>query len=291
MLEELPIRIALFASVCIVFLLLTLSSSPAVVGKDYGSRVSLGMAAVSADTLTSPSGQQSAVDPETQKLREPEKERKHQALLIHLAQTQLNGLTQQTVLSLLEHPTIRHSVEFDMYANLTSFRYLMDYLDAAALFIRAFDLGKFFVQPRGPYTFHVDDAEGAKALVQRLYAEPYQRIYLSRGTYESTLLPLLRGTAVLVVDFFPQGENHLHMTFSFYAQIHNPFMGWLIKVVTTLVPGIIDHKIKRAVRVASQLDAAINQDRRRAYHLLTADREIDQQTVAAFQRLILKNNS
>lgn len=227
---------------------------------------------------------------EEQVSQENSTERDHQILLMHLANTQLNADVQREVLSLLEHPTIRHTVAFDIAANITSFIYLMDHMDAAALLLRTFDSQNISVK-RVNRKFYVDDGEGAKAVVQRIHADPHQRIYLSRGTYESALLPLLRGTALLVVDFFPRGEEHMQATYSIYANIHNKFIGFFIKVITALVPGIIDQKIKKGLRVITKLEAAINRDPAQVYGMLKEAPEIDREAAETFQRLFLRKTS
>ncbi|RMF92391.1 MAG: hypothetical protein D6736_03565, partial [Nitrospinota bacterium] len=194
-----------------------------------------------------------------------QKEETRRSLQTRLPQLPLAPTTRQKISTLLAHPTLSHLVEFDVAVNSTSFIYMMDHMDAAAYLIRHFDLGDFEVHPTGQNTFAVDDREGAKAIIQRLYATSRQRILWGEGTYDSALLPVIRGQALLVVDLLPRGEERVQTRVTSYVQIHNKFLGFLIKVVTTLVPGIIDRKLERAFGVVTKLERAIHKDPVQAY--------------------------
>ena len=158
-------------------------------------------------------------------------------------------------------------------------------MDAAAYLIRSFDFGDFVVHRTGPDTFAVDDREGANAVIHRLYAQPRQRIYWGEGSYDGALLPVIRGQALLVVDLLPRGEERVQTTVTAYVKIHNRLLGFLIKMVMALVPGIIDHKLERAFGTIAKLDAAITRDPARAYHLLQEATEIDTEAKEVFYHL------
>ncbi len=233
---------------------------------------------ITSDTIsTTPQDPDESVSPEET----------HQALVAHIVNSSLESEIKQQVLSILESPTIRYVGKFDIEANPALFTFLLDYMDATSLLIRQFGLGNFLAQRLGPHLFHVDDQEGARALVRLLYADSSQRIYLNRGTYESTLLPLLTGASVLSIHFLAPTKGNIQTTFTLYAKIHNKFIGLLIKIVTALAPGIVEKKIKRGFEFLTKLQTRIDQNPIYVYQLLRESSAIDREAAEVFRKMFL----
>jgi hypothetical protein len=147
------------------------------------------------------------------------------------------------------------------------YRYLLDHPPFTAALIRRLNLGRYQSDDRGPGRFWGDDGEGTKGIVELLYKDPLNRIYLLEGTHKSRLLPHVKGKAVVFlrtgVVRDAQGNEATDSTLVVYTKLDNRFLSGLVSLLHPLVSKVVTSRLQKGVETVNQLGMAMRQDPQR----------------------------
>jgi hypothetical protein len=101
----------------------------------------------------------------------------------------------------LAQASISTRAELEPYPmRLDVFNYLLDHPDFATQVTRTLRLARYRIW-RDADGLHLDDGWGVKGLITPLYGDGGLRVVYARGHYEQSLLPDIRGQAVIVLRY------------------------------------------------------------------------------------------
>jgi hypothetical protein len=106
--------------------------------------------------------------------------------------------------NVLAHATISTRVEIEPFPlRLDVFDYLLNHPDFATQVTRALKLARYRIWT-GADGLNLDDGWGVKGVITPFYGDKGLRVVYARGRYEQSVLPDIRGQAIIFVRY---GEN------------------------------------------------------------------------------------
>ncbi len=106
--------------------------------------------------------------------------------------------------NVLAHATIQTRVEIEPYPlRLDVFDYLLNHPDFATQVTRALKLARYRIWTSAD-GLNLDDGWGVKGVITPFYGDKGLRVVYARGRYEQSVLPDIRGQAIIFVRY---GEN------------------------------------------------------------------------------------
>src|SRR5262249_46886522 len=109
--------------------------------------------------------------------------------------------------NVLAQATVSTRAELEPYPlRLDVFNYFLDHPDFATQVTRALRLARYRVW-RDADGLHLDDGWGVKGLITPLYGDGGLRVLYARGHYEQSLMPDIRGQAVIVLRYATRTDH------------------------------------------------------------------------------------
>jgi len=103
--------------------------------------------------------------------------------------------------NVLSHATISTRVEIEPYPlRLDVFDYLLNHPDFATQVTRALKLARYRIWTSGA-GLNLDDGWGVKGVITPFYGDKGLRVVYARGGYEQSMLPDIRGQAIIFVRY------------------------------------------------------------------------------------------
>jgi hypothetical protein len=136
---------------------------------------------------------------------------------------------------------------------LDIFNYLLDHPEFATQVTRTLRLARYRIW-RDANGLHLDDGWGVKGLITPMYGEGGLRVVYARGHYEQTLLPDIRGQAVIVLRYAngsdPKGRPGLATSLQVFGVLDSKMLSSL---AGTLAQDKAALEARRVLKVFSRL--------------------------------------
>lgn len=170
------------------------------------------------------------------------------------------------------------------------YRYLLDHPSFTAALIRRLNLGRYHVDIRGPGKFWGDDGDGTKGLLQLVYEDPMNRIYLLEGTHESRILPHVTGKAVVFLRMEAArdalSDEAMASTVVAYTRLDNRVLSGLVSLLYPLVSKIVTSRLQKGVETVNRLGVAMKQDPQRVLAVAEYAPALPDQHVAYLKQML-----
>ena len=141
--------------------------------------------------------------------------------------------------------------------------YLLDRPPMAAALINRLELGPYKAEERGAARFWGDDGEGASGIVELVYQDRTNRMYFLDGSYEGTLLPPVKGKAVVFVRMNPmkdgQGKDAVETTLVAYTKLDSRLLSGLVSLIRPLVGNTVTRRLTQGVTIVNRLGQEMRQ--------------------------------
>jgi len=136
---------------------------------------------------------------------------------------------------------------------LDIFNYLLDHPEFATQVTRTLRLARYRIW-READGLHLDDGWGVKGLITPMYGEGGLRVVYARGHYEQTLLPDIRGQAVIVLRYAngsdPKGRPGLATSLQVFGVLDSRVLSSLAGMVAQNHAAL---EARRVLKVFSRL--------------------------------------
>jgi hypothetical protein len=159
----------------------------------------------------------------------------------------------------LAKATISTRVEIDPYAlRLDVVDYLLDHPEFATQVTRALKLARYRIW-RTADGLNLDDGWGVTGIMTPLYGNNGLRVIYARGRYEQSVLPDIRGQAVILLHYAggpgPSGRPALTTSMEVFAQLDSAVLSSLAgSIAKTKATSEARHVLRMFSRLSTHLD-------------------------------------
>jgi len=159
----------------------------------------------------------------------------------------------------LAKATVSTRVEIEPYPlRLDVFDYLLDHPDFATQVTRAMKLARYRIW-RTADGLNLDDGWGVTGLITPMYGDRGLRVVYARGRYEQSVLPDIRGQAVIVLRYAdgpgPNGRPALATSMEVFAQLDSAMLATLAgSIVRSKATSEARHVLKVFSRLSTHLE-------------------------------------
>jgi hypothetical protein len=159
----------------------------------------------------------------------------------------------------LAKATVSPRVEIDPYAlRLDVVDYLLDHPEFATQVTRALKLARYRIW-RTADGLNLDDGWGVTGIMTPLYGNNGLRVVYARGRYEQSVLPDIRGQAVILLHYAggpgPSGRPALATSMEVFAQLDSAVLSSLAgSIAKTKATSEARHVLRMFSRLSTHLD-------------------------------------
>jgi hypothetical protein len=159
----------------------------------------------------------------------------------------------------LAKATISARVEIDPYPlRVDVVDYLLDHPEFATQVTRALKLARYRIW-RTADALNVDDGWGVTGIITPLYGNSGLRVIYARGRYEQSVLPDIRGQAVILLRYAggpgPNGRPSLATSMEVFAQLDSALISSLAgSIAKTKATSEARHVLRMFSRLSTHLD-------------------------------------
>jgi hypothetical protein len=159
----------------------------------------------------------------------------------------------------LAKATVSTRVEIDPYAlRLDVVDYLLDHPEFATQVTRALKLARYRIW-RTADGLNLDDGWGVTGIMTPLYGNNGLRVVYARGRYEQSVLPDIRGQAVILLHYAggpgPSGRPALATSMEVFAQLDSAVLSSLAgSIAKTKATSEARHVLRMFSRLSTHLD-------------------------------------
>jgi hypothetical protein len=159
----------------------------------------------------------------------------------------------------LAKATVSTRVEIDPYAlRLDVVDYLLDHPEFATQVTRALKLARYRIW-RTADGLNLDDGWGVTGIMTPLYGNSGLRVVYARGRYEQSVLPDIRGQAVILLHYAggpgPSGRPALATSMEVFAQLDSAVLSSLAgSIAKTKATSEARHVLRMFSRLSTHLD-------------------------------------
>ena len=189
----------------------------------------------------------------------------------------------------LAQATVSTRVEAEPYPlRLDVFDYLLDHPDFATQVTRALKLARYRIW-RTPDGLNLDDGWGVTGLITPMYGARGLRVVYARGRYEQSVLPDIRGQAVILLRYAdgpgPNGRVALATSMEVFAQLDSAMLATLAGSVAR---SKATSEARQVLRVFSRLSTHIERRAGEVLAELGRRPEVSRPELEEFRRLITR---
>lgn len=198
----------------------------------------------------------------------------------------------RSVEELLEADPLHIRIEPEPFRTTTRvYDFLLERLPLAAAIGRALKLSPYIIKTTGPKAYWSTDQEGLQGTFDELSAVDGRRVYLARGRYDGTWLRGLTGRAVIVVSYeavsTEDGRAAVANTITFLVRMDDAFFNAMARILGSLLQGLMEAKLHRAVDSAKELTELLASDPRSVYQVISENASVTQDQRREFARWFL----
>lgn len=188
--------------------------------------------------------------------------------------------------TVLAHATITTRVEIDPFPlRLDVFDFLLNHPDFATQVTRALKLARYriWVAPDG---LNLDDGWGVKGVITPFYGDKGLRVVYARGRYEQSVLPDIRGQAIIFVRYGETGaagRPALATSMEVFAWLDS---GMIASLAGSVAKSKATSEARYALKVFSRLSTRLEARADEVLADLDSRPEVSRPELAEFRRLL-----
>lgn len=169
------------------------------------------------------------------------------------------------------------------------FEYLLDHPEFATHVTRALKAARYRIWSQG-HDLWLDDGWGVRGTFSTLHAERGLRLLYAQGAYQASVLPDIRGRAVvaLTYGFTPDGQGHtlVATTLTAFVQLDSSVLHTLGQPATPLVQKKADREARQLLKVFARVSHAIADNPADVYRRVRERPDVPKAELAEFRRLL-----
>lgn len=189
--------------------------------------------------------------------------------------------------NVLAHATISTHVEIEPYPlRLDVFDYLLSHPDFATQVTRALRLARYRIWTSAD-GLNLDDGWGVKGVITPFYGEKGLRVVYARGRYEQSVLPDIRGQAIIFVRYGESGaaagRPALATSMEVFAWLDS---GMIASLAGSVAKSKATSEARHALKVFSRLSTHLELRADEVLAELARRPEVSRAELAEFRRLL-----
>jgi hypothetical protein len=169
------------------------------------------------------------------------------------------------------------------------FEFLLDHLEFATHVTRALRVARYRVW-RTSEGLVLDDGWGALLNLSLVQAQSGARVIYARGKYRQTLLPDIRGEAVMMIEYEATptdgGRDLVSAAVTSYVRVENAFMKLLMKLAQAAVTDKAELESRRLVRTFAKVSRAIEENPAQVFAEVRRSPDVPQAELEEFRKLL-----
>jgi hypothetical protein len=158
----------------------------------------------------------------------------------------------------LANPTFVRGVNFEVFADLQVYTYLLDHPDLNAALARALGIAPYEVLRIGPRQYRGKDGNGNAGTVEVFSADGHERAFLERGVSSGWWFGEIGGRVVALVAVAPEEES-VRGTVTVWARIDQGLVDRLLHLLEPMLGGFLDRKLREQFNIAVRVAEAAAQ--------------------------------
>jgi len=189
----------------------------------------------------------------------------------------------------LAQATVSTRVEAESYPlRLDVFDYLLDHPDFATQVTRALKLARYRIW-RTADGLNLDDGWGVTGLITPMYGERGLRVIYARGRYEQSVLPDIRGQAVILLRYADgpgsSGRPALATSMQVFAQLDSAILATL---AGSIARSKATSEARHVLKVFSRLSTHLERRTDEVLAELSRRSEVSRPELEEFRRLLTR---
>ena len=170
------------------------------------------------------------------------------------------------------------------------FEYLLDHPEFATHVTRTLKVARYRIW-RTPGGLMLDDGWGAVGALEVVHRAPGMRVMYLKGQYQQSILPNIRGQAVVTVEWTatpaPAGKDLVAPTVGAYVKIDNRILSAASSLASSVATAKAEKEASRLVRVFEKTTRALEENPAGVLEALRQRAETPRRELDEFSRLLL----
>lgn len=170
------------------------------------------------------------------------------------------------------------------------YRALLRRLPLASRILSALELGEYTIEELPDGRFEIDDRSGARAVCERALDEQGRMVVVARGRLDVPVLPTIRGTGVILIDYPERpaaAGGGLTCSAAVAFRVENGLLHRVSRALGDTLAQVLEQKLARLVQAAIALSEEIAADPADVYARLRASGELEEEELTEFRELFL----
>jgi hypothetical protein len=170
------------------------------------------------------------------------------------------------------------------------FEYLLDHPVFATHVTRAVKAARYRIW-QTPSGLMLDDGWGAVGAIEVVYGAPGVRVIYAKGEYQQTILPNIRGQAVVTIDWTstagPDGKNMIAPAVGAFVKLDSRVLSVASALAGSVAAAKAEKEASRLVRVFEKTTRALNDNPAAVVETLRQRPETPRRELEEFARVLL----
>jgi len=170
------------------------------------------------------------------------------------------------------------------------FEYLLDHPVFATHVTRAVKAARYRIW-QTPSGLMLDDGWGAVGAIEVVYGAPGVRVIYAKGEYQQTILPNIRGQAVVTIDWTstagPDGKNMIAPAVGAFVKLDSRVLSVASALAGSVAAAKAEKEASRLVRVFEKTTRALNDNPAAVLETLRQRPETPRRELEEFARVLL----
>jgi hypothetical protein len=194
--------------------------------------------------------------------------------------------------SVVEQPSLATRVQGESFvARHDVFEFLIEHPEFATHVTRALKVARYRIWRTPSGGLMLDDGWGAVGSIEVVYGAPGVRVMYAKGEYQQTILPNIRGQAVVTIDWkvtpAPEGKDLIAPTVGAYVKLDSRVLSTASLLAGSIAAAKAEKEANRLVRVFQKTTRALNDNPAAVLDMLRQRPETPRRELEEFSRLLL----
>jgi hypothetical protein len=177
----------------------------------------------------------------------------------------------------------------EVKSRLEIYHFLLDEMPFTGGVVRELGRGKWQIarDPEDATAFTVLDPEGYQLRFELIRREETRRFYVTTGSFQMGILPVLKGATLIVMRMVPEG-GVIHTDAVVYVRVETPFYAQLAKGLRSLVEDKVRERAGFFIKAARWVAEEAAQRPDWLVMQVDGSREVDQEVLREFRKRFLR---
>jgi hypothetical protein len=189
-----------------------------------------------------------------------------------------------------DNPSLAVRIDGEPFvARRAVFEYLLDYPDFATHVTRTLKLARYRIW-RTPDGLGIDDGWGTVGTFELVHAGDGLRLMYAQGVYQHTILPDIRGQAVVLIDYGTQpagdGRSTIRTAVTGFVRLDSRILNLASKLATSVATAKGEKEARRLVKLFARTTRAIETDPAGVYDKVRRSPDVPSRELEGFRRLL-----